>query len=104
MAKSKFSPHVLVFLDGQALTGTAQDKTFTIKSEDGVFKVPASRISTITFEKGSPSGLDEMLLKSTSRIRGSLLPDPIRFLVADTGAVAKFPHRRLHSLVMFLDA
>jgi hypothetical protein len=76
---------------------------FTVKGPDGTFTVPAKKISSITFERGNPSGVDELLLKSTSRIRGDVHPDPLPFLVADTGQTMRFAQHRIHTLVMFFD-
>ena len=99
MAK-KIAPHVLVLMDGQSFTGKCSTKSFTVKGPDGTFTVPAEKISSITFERGNPSGVDELLLKSTSRIRGNVLPDPVPFKLDDTGELMSFPQSRLHTLVM----
>jgi hypothetical protein len=90
-------------MDGQSFSGKAEPTTFTVKGADGVFKVPAKKISSITFERGNPSGSDELLLKSGSRIRGGVFPDPVPFQVADTGQTMKFAQARIHTLVMFFD-
>jgi hypothetical protein len=101
MPPKKISPHVLVLIDGQSFSGKAVPQTFTIKSPDGTFPVPAKQISSITFDRGNPAGKDEITLKSQSRIRGDIQEDPLPFVVADIGQTIKFPHSRLHTLVMF---
>ena len=97
----KMAPHTLVLIDGQTFTGEAKPKRFKVTGPDGTFNVPADRISRIHFEKGNPSGIDELVLRSTSIIRGHVHPDPVPFKLADTGETRSFPHRRIHTLVMF---
>jgi len=99
MAKSP--AHVLVFIDGQTLTGQAKPKVFTVKTDFGDFKIQASRISYIHFENGNPAGVDEVVLVDTSELRGDVLPDPLPFTVAATGETMEFPQKKLHTLVMF---
>lgn len=94
-------PHVLVLLDGQTFTGRALPKTYTVTNDDSVFKVAATKISSIVFAGANPSRMDEVMMKSTSKLRGEVSPDPLPFKPDDTEETVQFPHKKLHTLLMF---
>ncbi len=93
--------NVLVLLDGQALTGKAMHKTYKVATDFGSVTVPADKISFIHFERGNPSGVDEVVLRSTTALRGEVSPDPIKFKLDDTGETVEVPQKKAHTLIMF---
>jgi hypothetical protein len=93
--------NVLVLLDGQALTGQVMHKNFKVTTDIGTLTIPASRIAFIHCERGNPSGVDEVVLHSTTVVRGDLQPDPIKFKLDDTGETLAISQAKIHTLIMF---
>lgn len=94
--------NIIILRDGSSLTGEVKDKKITIKTSFGLLSFDKGEIVHIHF-KNPPQFLnDELLLKTSDKLKGEITNKLISFKLESSKENLKLEKDKIHT-IMFLD-
>lgn len=95
--------HIIILRDGASLTGKVMDKKISIKTTFGVLDFDIRKIVHIHFKNPPQFLSDEMLLKTTDKLKGEITDSSISFKLEASKETLKIEKDKIHTII-FLDS